>query len=321
MLDELAVAAAVAARRRRGALHLRVGPRLPARLPAARRGDRGARAPDRARPHRDGGAAGPRRDRRAARAARRRCVVTRGFDRPNIRLASSATRTRTASCGRCASTSAAAEPPGIVYVATRRARRGARRGAVRRRAARGARTTRACARARPRRRADALHGRRPRRRSSRRPRSGWASTSRTSAGSCTRRSPSRSTATTRRSAAPAATAQPAWRSLFYRPEDLGLRRFFSGGGRSTSAEIAAVLDAVGGRRPGRDVRAAGRDRSWARRRLATALSRLEEVGRDRAAARPARSRRPTTRRRARPRSRPPRRRRSGGASSTARAST
>ena len=60
--------AAVAARRRRGALHLGVGARLPARLPAPGRGGRGARPPPRARSHRDGRAARARGDRRAARA-------------------------------------------------------------------------------------------------------------------------------------------------------------------------------------------------------------------------------------------------------------
>ena len=59
----------LAVRGRRGPLHLGVGTRLPAGVPAARRGDRGARPPARARPDRDGGAAGARRDRRAARAA------------------------------------------------------------------------------------------------------------------------------------------------------------------------------------------------------------------------------------------------------------
>jgi len=44
--------------RRRGALRLAVGPRLPARLPRARRGHRGGRPAGRARPHRDGRAAG-----------------------------------------------------------------------------------------------------------------------------------------------------------------------------------------------------------------------------------------------------------------------
>ena len=62
--------AAVAARDRRGALHLRVGPRLPARVPAGRRGRRGARPPADPRPDRDGGPARARRDRRAARPAR-----------------------------------------------------------------------------------------------------------------------------------------------------------------------------------------------------------------------------------------------------------
>ena len=70
VLAELVGRAAVAARGRRGALHLRVGPRLPARLPAARRRRRGARAADDPRADRDRGAAGARRDRRAARAAR-----------------------------------------------------------------------------------------------------------------------------------------------------------------------------------------------------------------------------------------------------------
>ncbi len=60
----------LAVRGRRGALRLRVGPRLPARVPAAGRGDRGARAPAGARADRDGGAAGARRDRRAAGPAR-----------------------------------------------------------------------------------------------------------------------------------------------------------------------------------------------------------------------------------------------------------
>ena len=78
---------AVAARRRRGALHLGVGPRLPARVPAAGRGGRGARPADGPRAHRDRRAARARGDRRAARAARPGVVLVRGFDRPNIRLA------------------------------------------------------------------------------------------------------------------------------------------------------------------------------------------------------------------------------------------
>ena len=55
---------------------------------------------------------------------------------------------------------------------------------------------------------------------------------------------SRSTPTTRRSAARAATASRPRRVLFYRAEDLGLRRFFAGGGQVDVAEIGAVLQAV-----------------------------------------------------------------------------
>src|SRR5690606_20699121 len=45
---------AIAPRRRRGALHLTVGPRLPPLLPPPRRVPRGARQPPGPRPHRDG---------------------------------------------------------------------------------------------------------------------------------------------------------------------------------------------------------------------------------------------------------------------------
>ena len=199
--------AAVAARGRRGALHLGVGPRLPARLPAPRRGGGGARAPDRAGPDRDRGAAGARRDRRAARRCATRRSSSAASTGPTSASRSSATTTRSASCAPCASTSAAAEPPGIVYVATRRAaeelaaelcgdglRAASYHGGMRARERDDV--------------AGALHGRRPRRhRRHDRVRHGRRQ-ARTCAGSCTRRSPSRSTPTTRRSAARAATARP-----------------------------------------------------------------------------------------------------------------
>ena len=76
----------LAVRGRRGALRVRVGARLPARVPAAGRGDRGARPPARAGADRDGGAAGARRDRRAARAALDPTILIRGFDRPEPAL-------------------------------------------------------------------------------------------------------------------------------------------------------------------------------------------------------------------------------------------
>ena len=70
----------------RGPLHQRVGPRLPPRLPAARRNGRAARTPARARVD------GHRRTSRARQICRRLglddpLVLVRGFDRPTIHLA------------------------------------------------------------------------------------------------------------------------------------------------------------------------------------------------------------------------------------------
>ena len=70
---------AVAALRRRGALHLGVGARLSAVLPAARRRPRAAGQPTGARPHRDRDAARTRRHRRAAAPQR-----SRRADRPAL---------------------------------------------------------------------------------------------------------------------------------------------------------------------------------------------------------------------------------------------
>ena len=72
--------------------------------------------------------------------------------------------------------------------------------------------------------------------------------------------------------------EPAEAVLFYRPEDLGLRRFFSGGGQVDLAEIGTVLQAVeaagGPVEPGRLQEAT----ELSQTKLATALSRLEEAG-------------------------------------------
>jgi ATP-dependent DNA helicase RecQ len=69
--------------------------------------------------------------------------------------------------------------------------------------------------------------------------------------------------------------QPAVATLFYRPEDVGLRRFFSGG-QIDLAEIATVLGAVGDApvQPAALQAATGLGDT----RLAVALSRLEEAG-------------------------------------------
>ncbi|HWT23482.1 MAG TPA: ATP-dependent DNA helicase RecQ [Solirubrobacteraceae bacterium] len=72
--------------------------------------------------------------------------------------------------------------------------------------------------------------------------------------------------------------EPAEAVLFYRTEDLGLRRFFSGGGQVDVDEIgtvlAAVEDAGGPVQPSR----LQDETELSQTKLATAVSRLEEVG-------------------------------------------
>ena len=111
---------AVADRGRRGALHLAVGPRLPAGVPAPRRGRRGAGPPDRAGAHRDRGAAGARGDRRPARAARPADSGLAASTAPTSGSASSASTTSTPRSARWSSGSPGSAKPGIVYTATRR---------------------------------------------------------------------------------------------------------------------------------------------------------------------------------------------------------
>ncbi len=222
--------AAVAVRRRRGALHLLVGPRLPARLPAPAHGRRAARPPDGAGADRDRLAAGA----RARSSSRLRLddpvQVVRGFDRPNLHARGRRPSATTSSGARPSSCAPWASPsPGIVYTATRKSAEqyaealaelgidaaayhaGMQRGGPRGRARRASWPASSTS-------------------SSRRPRSAWASTRPTCASCCTPRWPTRSTATTRRSAAPGATASRREAVLFYRQEDLGLRTFFASGG-------------------------------------------------------------------------------------------
>jgi ATP-dependent DNA helicase RecQ len=72
--------------------------------------------------------------------------------------------------------------------------------------------------------------------------------------------------------------EPAEAVLFYRPEDMGLRRFFAGGGHLEVDELAHVLEAVrrhhGPIEPGQLQEAT----ELSQTKLATALARLEEVG-------------------------------------------
>jgi ATP-dependent DNA helicase RecQ len=72
--------------------------------------------------------------------------------------------------------------------------------------------------------------------------------------------------------------EPAEAVLFYRTEDLGLRRFFSGSGHVEVDEIAQVLDAV--RSHGEPVEPGDlqEETELSQTKLATAVSRLEEAG-------------------------------------------
>jgi ATP-dependent DNA helicase RecQ len=72
--------------------------------------------------------------------------------------------------------------------------------------------------------------------------------------------------------------EPAEAVLFYRVEDLGLRRFFAGGGQVDVAEIGTVLEAVAGTREPVEPVALQAATDLSATKLATALSRLEEVG-------------------------------------------
>jgi ATP-dependent DNA helicase RecQ len=66
--------------------------------------------------------------------------------------------------------------------------------------------------------------------------------------------------------------------LFYRPEDLGLRRFFAGGGHLEVNELALVLEAVRTRPGPVEPAELQAETDLSQTKLATALARLEEVG-------------------------------------------
>jgi ATP-dependent DNA helicase RecQ len=70
--------------------------------------------------------------------------------------------------------------------------------------------------------------------------------------------------------------EPAEITLFYRPEDLGLRRFFAGGGHLEVDELGRVLDAV--EHGVHDPAALRESAELSETKLAAALSRLEEAG-------------------------------------------
>ena len=199
---------------RRGALRLGLGPRLPARLPAAGRDARAA--PDRRRGARhDRDRERPRRRRRRGAAARRRRRrAAAHLPRPARPLQPAPRGRRAAGAGRPARVAGdvAAAARGLgdrlhAHQARRRDRRAVARLARDRR--RGLqRRGRGGAPRSPSRSGCWPTRSRP---SSPRARSGWATTSPTSASSCTTRRPARSSPTTSRSGAPAAASTtPTW---------------------------------------------------------------------------------------------------------------
>jgi ATP-dependent DNA helicase RecQ len=72
--------------------------------------------------------------------------------------------------------------------------------------------------------------------------------------------------------------EPAEAVLFYRPEDVGLRRFFSGGGHVEPDELDHVLDVVEGEGDPVEPSELQEQTDLSQSKLATAVSRLEDAG-------------------------------------------
>jgi ATP-dependent DNA helicase RecQ len=72
--------------------------------------------------------------------------------------------------------------------------------------------------------------------------------------------------------------EPAEAVLFYRQEDVGLRRFFSGGGHVEPDELGQVLEAVNEHAAPVEPRELQEETELSQTKLGTAISRLEEAG-------------------------------------------
>jgi ATP-dependent DNA helicase RecQ len=72
--------------------------------------------------------------------------------------------------------------------------------------------------------------------------------------------------------------RPARGILFYRPEDLGIRRFFAGGGKVGVDEIELVADAVARHRGSVEPTVLREETDLSESKLTTAVSRLEDAG-------------------------------------------
>jgi ATP-dependent DNA helicase RecQ len=113
--------------------------------------------------------------------------------------------------------------------------------------------------------------------SSRRPRSAWASTRPTCASCCTRRWPDSLDSYYQEIGRPGATASPPQAALFYRQEDLGLRRFFASAG-STSRGLKKVV-ALGQPRDGPvEPTELAEEMDLSQTRLAGLVNLLEQAG-------------------------------------------
>jgi ATP-dependent DNA helicase RecQ len=66
--------------------------------------------------------------------------------------------------------------------------------------------------------------------------------------------------------------------LFYRPEDLGIRRFFASSGQVELEEVERVAEALGKHEGPADTQSLREETNLSRSKLSTALGRLEEVG-------------------------------------------
>ena len=192
---------------------------------------RGARPPADPGAHRDRRAARARGHRRRARDARPRGHRPRASTgRTSASTSSASTRPSARPRALLDAVAEAAEAPGIVYAATQRGAEELARGAARARRARRGLPRRPAPRGAARRRQEAFMDATARSTSwSRRSPSAWASTSPTCASSSTTTSASRSTRTTRSSGRAGRDGEPAEAVLFYRPQDLGPRRFFASG--------------------------------------------------------------------------------------------